>query len=439
MVRALVFHSLSWTAGLLISFSHTPESFAQSPECCTSVDDVFGPCEPLCEPAHDHCLFGDCGLKSSLAESGINFQADIANYYFGVTEGGVNREFLYGGHSDYVFNLDGEKLLGQKGMFIKLRAEHRWGESIGPSTGVILPPTIMTDLPYPDSEQVYLTNLLFTQFLNERFAVFFGKLDTLDGDMNAFAHGRGVRQFSNTAFVANPIPLRTMPYSTLGLGFVILAEDRPEPMFTFSVLNPTNTANRSGFSELFSEGVSMAAELRVPTEFFEKPGHQLLGATWSSRDYVSLGQDPRVVLPNVPISRTDGSWSVYWNFDQYLHVDANDPTRGWGVFGRAGIADDSANPIAWFLSFGLGGNSSISGREADTMGVGWFYTGTSNKIGPLLTGLLGEIGDGQGVELFYNIAITPNLYLTPDLQVLIPAREQIDPAVVLGLRGVITL
>jgi porin len=275
--------------------------------------------------------------------------------------------------------------------------------------------------------------VLFTQALSESFAVFAGKMDTIDGDANAFAHGRGIDQFSNTALIVNPILLRTVPYSTLGTGCAIL-RDR-QPVFTFTVLNAIDTTRTSGFDELFAQGMTLVPELHVPTNFFELPGHQLLGGTWSSRDYVALGQDPRIVLPNVPIQRADGSWSLYWNFDQYLKVYSNDPLRGWGVFGRAGIGDDKANPLAWFLSFGVGGNSPFCGRESDTFGAGWYYSGTSSRIGPVIETVFGPIGDGQGIELFYNVAVTPWLHVTPDFQVIVPARENVDTAVVAGLRA----
>jgi len=63
--------------------------------------------------------------------------------------------------------------------------------------------------------------------LTDAFSVFAGKMDTLDGDMNAFAHGRGKTQFSNMGFVFNPIVGATVPYSTLGAGFVFHPDDRP--------------------------------------------------------------------------------------------------------------------------------------------------------------------------------------------------------------------
>ncbi len=280
--------------------------------------------------------------------------------------------------------------------------------------------------------------MLFTQAFSEHFAVFFGKLDTLDGDLNAFAHGRGKTQFSNAAFVANPLALRTIPYSTLGCGFVILGEGG-EPLFTYTLLNATDTAETDGFRELFAEGVAMAAELRLPTEFAGLPGHQLFAATWNSRDFAELGQDPRFVLPNVPINQVSGSWSLYWNFDQYLQVDPSDPSRGWGTFGRAGIADDAANPLSWFLSFGLGGHNPMPGRGADTFGAGWFVAGSSDEIGLVLDTVFGPIDDGHGLELFYNWQATPWLNITPDLQVIVPSRENVDTALTLGVRAVTKL
>jgi len=150
---------------------------------------------------------------------------------------------------------------------------------------------------------------------------------------------------------------------------------------------------------------------------------------------VALGQDPCIILTDVPIEQADGSWSLYWNCDQYMKVYSNDPLRGWGVFGRASVGDDKANPLAWFLSFGVGGNSPLCGRELDTFGAGWYYSGTSSRIGPILETVYGPIGDGQGVELFYNIAVTPWFNLTLDLQVIVPAREEVDTSVVVGVRA----
>lgn len=435
---ALTTFALSVSGGPLASdsFGAEPDYAVEQISYMSALESNYcDHCQRCAPPSHDDLLsFPTMNELFGLPQHGIMMENNITQFYMGVVNGGQEQEFRYGGHGDYLMNADLSKMGGPEGLFLKVRAEHRFGESMAGTTGALLPSNVAADLPVPDSEELYLTNVLFTQMLSETFGVFFGKLDTLDGDANAFAHGRGIKQFSNMAFVANPIVLRSVPYSTLGTGFVILGAEGV-PVFTFSVLNPTDTTRTSGFDELFEEGVVLVPELRLPTNFFGLPGHQLFGGSWSSRTYASLDQDPRIILPNVPINAETETWSLYYNFDQYLVVDPCNPKRGWGLFGRAGIADAETNPIEWIVSAGVGGSSMITGREADSFGVGWYYTGTSDEVSPFLQNALGGLGDGQGVEMFYNIAVTKNLTVTPDAQVIIPARDQIDTAVLLGVRA----
>ena len=43
--------------------------------------------------------------------------------------------------------------------------------------------------------------------------------------------------------------------------------------------------------------------------------------------------------------------------------------------------------------------------------------------------------DEQGVELYYNAALTPWCQITPDLQVITPFRERADTALIFGVRA----
>lgn len=401
---------------------------------CDPMFESLNSCDATCDgfPELSNSLFSKISqYRKRLAMRGIQFQGNLTQFYYGNTTGGIEREFRYSGHGDYVSNIDFGALGIQEGLFLKIRAEHRFGESLAGATGAIFPSNLAADLPAADDDRLMMTNFLITQAFSPSFAVFAGKLDTLDGDLNAYAHARGIRQFSNVGFIANPVTLRTVPYSTLGCGMVVLAEDG-EPLFNVTVLNATDTADTDGFSELFADGVVVSSELRLPTTFLNRPGHQLVGGTWSSRNYVALDQDPRIVLPSVPIARQSGSWSLYWNCDQALVTDRD---RDWGFFARAGIADDDANPISYFLSAGLGGDSMVRGREGDTWGAGYYYSGTSDEITPVLQTILGSLGDGQGVELFYNARFGSSLFVTADVQVLMPARQRFDSALVTGIRA----
>jgi porin len=415
---------------------------------CAAQDSSAPDCEPELRTAacwyeclvHRQQITGDWGgVRPQLADSGITFDADITQLYQGVTRGGSEQRFRYGGHGDYVANINFGKLGGPEGLLLKVRAEHNFGGTVSSDTGAFLPVGLTADLPALDSHSVYLTNLLFTQFLSESTAVFFGKLDTLDGDLNAFAHGRGKDQFLNTGFVANPALLRFVPYSTLGAGVVKILG--PEDIVSFSVLDTKDTTKTAGVDDIFDEGVLLTAEGRFRSDFFGRPGHHLFGGAWGNREFVSLDQNPRFLIPggSVPITRQDNSWAIYYTFDQYLVVDQDDPAKGWGVFGRAAITDGNPNPIQWFLSFGVGGSSPISGREDDSFGAGWFINGVTDKFGPITTAVL-QLDNGQGIEVFYNVALTDCMHLTADLQVVEPAVQNgSDTALVAGIRVKIDL
>ena len=407
--------------------------------CLAGVALAADPPQPYVEePQYEmapHLLGSEDGFRERLADAGLTILADNTGFYIGNTNGGFAQAFDYAGHGDYCVIADGGKLGVHEGLYLKLRAEHRYGETIVGNVGCFISPTLIADLPVYGSEEVYLTNVLLTQELTDAFSVFAGKMDTLDGDMNAFAHGRGKTQFSNMGFIFNPIVGATVPYSTLGAGFVFHPDDGPMVMVT--VLNSTDTTATSGFDTLFNDGMLLSTAVRVPTNFLDRPGHQLLGGTWNSRTYTSIAE-AYIPYPDVAIPTTRGSWCLYWNFDQFLFVDPADDARGWGPFGRAGIADANTSPIDAFLSVGLGGNVLGRMRRDDTFGIGWYWASASPQIGTLITSQFGPVGDGQGIECFYNYALTPAVRITPDVQYIVPSLRSAEPALIAGVRALVS-
>jgi porin len=53
------------------------------------------------------------------------------------------------------------------------------------------------------------------------------------------------------------------------------------------------------------------------------------------------------------------------------------------------------------------------------------------NVAPILL----PLRDEQGVELYYNIAVTPWFQISPDLQVIIPFRDRANTAILFGLRA----
>ncbi|WP_417748323.1 carbohydrate porin [Rosistilla oblonga] len=382
----------------------------------------------------------------SLQDNGYSFTGNLTQFGFGVVGGGNEYEsdsLRYSGHGDYLLNVDASQFGMQEGLFFRLRAEHRFGQQLNPeNTGSVMPPTIASHLP-AETENLYITNLVVTQALSENFALFMGKFDTLDGDRNDFAHGRGVSQFSNLALVINPAAIVGSPYSSLGAGFAILHDH--EPLFVFTVMNPTDTTRTSGFDELFNDGVLLTAGLRVPTNFFGKLGHQSFTALYSTQHFSELAPDPRATLSgsgqDVTIDLTNeqnGTYSFLYNFDQYLCIDSQG--RGFGLFGRVGVGDQSVNPMRLFLSAGVGGHNMLSrSRRNDSFGAGYYYL-DATKDEALLADIARDaepLRDGQGLELYYNFNICSFIDLTFDYQLIDSVADLNvfeDPTSILGAR-----
>src|SRR5262249_21927348 len=129
-----------------------------------------------------------------------------------------------------------------------------------------------------------------------------------------------------------------VPYSTLGIGTVILPMDKPEDLvITAAAFDPNGDPNTTGLGNLWQDGSLYTGEARLKTDFFGHTGHQTIGGAYSDKLYKSLNQNFRVDVESRTIATTSGAWAVYYNFDQYLFETA--PGKGWGVFGRFGVSD----------------------------------------------------------------------------------------------------
>jgi porin len=146
---------------------------------------------------------------------------------------------------------------------------------------------------------------------------------------------------------------------------------------------------------------------------------------------VSLIKAKLGLIPAVSLPKNDDSWSFYYNFHQYIFTEEEDPTQGFGLFGRFGLADDETSPIEQFYSIGIGGKGIIDSRDNDTFGVGYYHVELSDKLPSVL---LSRFGDSDGFELFYNFEVSPWLHITPDLQVVSPSDKSVDTAYIAGVR-----
>ena len=389
------------------------------------------------------------GLRDEMGKKGIVLDLDLLQVPQGVGSGGRETLAEYSGLAEYTLNVDTQKLGLWPGGFLNVMAMTNFGDNVNNASGALVSPNVLSILPQPGDTTSALMNLTFMQFLSPKFGIVVGKLYTLGGDNNAFAHDFH-SAFLNTALNFNTV-LALFPFSAYGGSLVFLPWEGAQ--FTVAVIDPSGSATNNDISEAFSTGVLVNGEGRVTIKPFGLVGHQLLGFGWSNKERLSLQQDPdniarlflenrfarlsdpgpilrkllerffpALLVPTQPVNTTSNTWAVYYNFDQFLWSPKGDPNSGIGAFFRFGISDGIANPIKYAYNVGLGGKGIVPGRPADSFGVGWARTQMSSNFVPFLRQRLNlGLDKEDAVEMYYNFSVTKWLNATLDLQVIDPA------------------
>jgi porin len=398
-------------------------------------------------------LTGDWGgRRTALQQSGITFQGRSTHFAFGVEGGiqtpppipllGLGDTFKYTGRGEYDLIFDLEKFGGLPKGTLLIRGEHWYGEygNVSLRTGAFPPAVFPAALPpVPEAAgELFMTNFVITQPLSKELVVYGGKVDVLGGlDQDDFAGGDGTTQFVNQALIANPAFLLGLPYSSFTAGIVL---PREWGRLTTFVFDPQDrTRDFFEIDDLFSQGVIVGSELKWKTELFQRKGETHVGGLWKHVDLTDLrfnepppGVYPEPVVPGFPT--LPDSFTIYAGGDQYLVQFAEDPSRGYGLFGRASISDGNPTPLRYFLSAGLGGYSPLGRTRGDKFGLGWYYVGASNEFGPIPQALFAP-RDGTGVELFYSLQATRWLAISPDVQYIKPEVSALaEDAFVYGVR-----
>jgi porin len=392
----------------------------------------------------DSFLLGrEASWRSDLARQGLTFDIQWTQSFQSVVDGGRDTGFAYGGSLDYVLNLDLDRMDVVPGAFVGVMAESRYGESVNGDSGSLLP--VNTDLGFPltdepdDNIAITVTELTYTQFLSEQFGFILGKIQTLDGDLNEFASGRGRSQFSSAGFIFNPVTALAVPYSTLGGGVVWLPSKTIA--ITSVVVNTADSSTTTGFGD-FGDGWTWSTEAQFQYRLGGLPGGQVVGFMYAGDGEFTNFNRVDLLPEGLFVGTEDDSWAVTWSAWQYIYtpdevpdlIDTGDgraDLRGLGLFARVGIADDDTNPIDLSIGGGIGGRGLLPGREGDTFGIGLTYVDFDTQA---LLSAIGFDDDGYGFEAFYNFDLGHGLSLTGSAQVLDPVASRVGTTTVLGAR-----
>ena len=395
-------------------------------------------------------LTGDWGgTRTEWADNGVQVGLEYLQWIGSVVDGGLSSETETGGNLTYKLKLDLMRAGILPGALIDVRAETRYGHNTNPYAGTTQPHFTASLVPvdYADlqrSADFTITNLTYTQFLSEHFGLFLGKVDTFEiGDPNEFASGRGRTQFQNYNLNYGPQTL-IVPASTLAVG--ALYHPNKQVTLSSAVLSATDCSYNSCFDDAYDNGTIWANSAMFQYRLGGLPGGANVNAIYFfDTDFTELGTlavDPGDGIVGPVTSEEDESWMVILSFWQYLSADGvgegaldlfnqRPDLQGWGIFGRLGFADKDTNPFETSVSVGVGGRGVIDSRPNDVFGIGYFYNDVFEDD---FTNKASLDGDSQGIEAFYNLAITPAAKFTIDIQYLESSLKDVNNATVLNGR-----
>lgn len=148
----------------------------------------------------------------------------------------------------------------------------------------------------------------------------------------------------------------------------------------------------------------------------------------------------RVDINGNPRQRS-GSFGVYALAEQQVFYESEDASQGLSVFARAGLADEQVQAVGRYLGAGLVYRGIVPERGEDELGLAV----AAARFGEEFQAAAGGGSTWEdwevAIELTYRAALTPWFSIQPDLQFVIhPGGDpQVDDALVLGLRGLISL
>jgi porin len=420
---------------------------------------LFGPSLAMTADNEDNIwnrdkLFGDVGgARTVLGERGVDVEVRLNQYYQDVTEGGANENSEYGGHLDYIVNVDGEKFGLWKGLFLNLHAEYQYGDSILADAGGLSFNNTTMLYPEPGDTATEVTGWSVTQGLYQKgdtaIALTAGKIHVVDLLNQAWPFlEMGKNGFMNYNVNVPVAPLaRYIQLSHLGTGLLVF--HKTDIKAAIAVLDTHNASTTSGFNKLGDNGLTAVGLYRFFFDVKDMPGKLTFMASTSTGEYttfedtvyhIPLKFGPRrTLIFNVPGLVEDperNPWTAMAYYDQIVWQGDPKGERNVRFVAAGSIADQNPSFANWQYSGQVVATGLFDSRPLDKIGIGGYYVGINSRVKDTsaTSPLLPDLGDYSGFEFFYSAAITPAIHLTGDLQITDSFEKVNDTAIIPGMR-----
>lgn len=415
------------------------------------------PAPPAPAPAGPPHLFGDWGgLRTELANYGIDLNLDYTTESGGNVAGGLRRGVDYADQIGLQFDVDWEKLAGIPGFSTHLAVVNRAGRNL--STDYIGDKVLQAQEIFGAGFDMGVHDV----WLYGEEKLFNGRVDAVFG-----------RIFPGMDFAASPLYCDFMTLTICGHPRALTAEQgfidwpqntwggrvRVRPTAETYVMGgiygsqPFPGGGRSGFEWSTNKitGAYYAVELGWEPVFGSDrlPGHYKVGAGYDTSSFPNQFADNNgnpFVLTGLPPAMHHGRTQFWITFDQLLFRNGPAPNNGLTVLGA--YAHDSPDDSFYqqFVWLGMLYSGFWKQRSDDQIGVAFTYY----QVSPSLTqteSLEQEFGlpptyqygvqtHAMVVEANYNIPLYPGIQLQPEFEYFIRPGgvSSVPSAAVLGLK-----
>lgn len=376
-------------------------------------------------------LTGDWfGQGAAIRAAGFDVRLEWSQFYQGLATGTGDKHGQYGGKWDAQVRFDLSRMGAWDGLSLTMQGFANYGEgvnAIGVGGSLLAVNGALFFPGIQGSDASDLMALHVTQSFGDLASLRVGKLNMVElARYTPLKGGGGVDTFWNVELAA---PVSGIVPPTLN-GAMLSINTQPVS-YSLTIFDPQDATNKPLFSDMFQNGLAVMGSATWRTNALAGlTGLYGIKGIYSSRE----GRDLSEIIPPSGTGRgtKQGSWYVSLSMQQYLFQDPAHGSRGWGVFAEIAKADGNPNYHDWSVYAGLAGSGLIPGRPNDRFGVGYFYFGFSDVLKGELSPLF-RLRNQEGVEIFYNLAVTPWLRLSADVQFIKPGAGRFGDAVYAGI------
>ncbi len=370
-------------------------------------------------------------IRKSLADVGIGLGGSYVGEAFTNT-GGINQGRKYDGVLTLNLNADLKKMGLWKGLCLSASAFQIHGQSItADNIGSLMPVSNLEATPATRLFELWVEQHMFDNVL----AVKVGQLAAdqefiLSNSYSYFLNGT----FGWPEIAATDLPSGgpAYPLATPGVRVAIRPNEQFKLMIGVYNGDPANpncanenpqVCNSDGLDFSLDSPALLMIEGRYKYNLTAQlPGTVKVGG-WN---HFGTFPDERLGSDDLPIAITlnrgrpiDGDWAIYGIIDQLVwRVPGSEDAKGVGLFGRIMGAPSAQNLVGFYAEAGITFSGMIPHRADDSLGIGFAYTGISDRVHgfDIDSGLPVARTSEAVLEICYTAQLKPGWTLQPDFQ-----------------------